>query len=143
MSKELRTSPSYRAETYTGLLTLAQDIEAAFQTLQEAYKGHRGVHALLLQDEPDTSDSEGIHALGNAGNSRAADRRTRPGGPPSCHACDSEEHLLRQCPLVKKILDAVKSAPNKFGLAKKKSNPRNSKGGNGVNAIHDQSAAGN
>lgn len=143
MSKELRTSPSYRAETYTGLLTRAQDIEAAFQTLQEAYKGHRGVHALLLQDEPETTDSEGIHALGNAGNSRANDRRSRAGGPPRCHACDSEDHLLRQCPLGKKVLDAVKSAPHKFGLAKKKPGPRNSKGSNGVNAIHDQPASGN
>ena len=63
--------------------------------------------------------------------------------PPRCHACDSEEHLLCQCPLGKKILDAVKSASHKFGLAKKKSKPRNSKGANGVNAIHDQSASGN
>ena len=123
MSKELRTSPTYRHESYTVLLTRAQDVEATFKTLQEAYKGNRGIHALHLYDDSEEEDAPSIHALAGANNSR--NRGATGSGPPRCHACDSEDHKVRQCPYGQKLLEAIKAHPQRFGYVPAASTRKN------------------
>lgn len=119
LSKELRTSPTYRQESYTSLLTRAQDIEAAYKTLQDTYRQHRSINAIQLYDdevgpEPTINAMAGSKTRGSG--ERPADRNNR--SKARCHACDSEDHLVRQCPFGKKVLDAVQSRPQQFGLRK-------------------------
>ena len=138
MSKELRTSPSYRQESYTLLLTRAQDVEATFKTLQEAYRGNRGVNAIQLyeDDEEEDMDLPGINALAGANGSR---RHSGPSsGPPRCHACDSEDHKVRQCPYGKKLLEAIRAHPERFGYV-----PNNSSSKRGQSSRRGSSKANN
>ena len=151
LSKELRTSPTYRQEKYTTLLTRAQDIEATYKTLQDAYKQNRGIHAIQLYDDEVVSNDATVNALAGSKPDRAGTDR----GKPRCHACDAEDHLLRQCPFGRKVLDAIKASPQKFGFAKKSKSNGNGNGNRGnsgkksdkttINAVEagDSSEAGN
>ena len=148
LSKELRTSPTYRQEKYTTLLTRAQDIEATYKTLQDAYKQNRGIHAIQLYDDEVVGDNATVNALAGSRPDRAgADR-----GKLRCHACDADDHLLRQCPFGRKVLDAIKASPQKFGFAKKSKSNGNGGGNRGkksdkptINAVEaeDSTGAGN
>lgn len=151
LSKELRTSATYRSESYTNLLTRAQDVEATFKSLQDAYKGHKGIHAIQLFDnEPSGSMAPGdesfsaIHALtrGERGRGRGRGNLRRGGtraeGPLRCYVCEAEGHRMRQCPFGRKALDIIGAAPHRFGYEKKgtKAPSTDSRPG-GIHALHD------
>lgn len=112
LSKELRATGQIRQETYQQLLARAQDVEAGFKTVQDAYKGHRGLHAMQLYDEE--------FAVGAVG----ALTETR-----TCYACQETGHIARDCKTAQRVREHDAKANQGGGSNRGKTSSGRGRGG--------------